>query len=146
MQRRHQISLKSYDRLFPNQDTMPTGGFGNLIALPLQKIPRRSDNSVFVDDHLAPFPDQWRYLAGIPRMEPFAVERLVRSLERNGNVVGVRMSLADNDSGEIPGCFRRRDGCRKNQLPDRFPNPFALYGRTFSSSRKRVCRKPCWIG
>ena len=52
MQRRHQISLKSYDRLFPNQDTMPTGGFGNLIALPLQKIPRRADNSVFVDDHL----------------------------------------------------------------------------------------------
>ena len=102
MQRRHQISLKSYDRLFPNQDTMPTGGFGNLIALPLQKIPRRSDNSVFVDDHLVPFPDQWRYLAGIPRMEPFALERLVRGLERNGNVVGVRMSLADNDSGEDP--------------------------------------------
>jgi superfamily II DNA or RNA helicase len=102
MQRRHQISLKSYDRLFPNQDTMPTGGFGNLIALPLQKIPRRSDNSVFVDDHLAPFPDQWTYLAGIARMEPFALERLVRSLERNGNVVGVRMSLADNDSGEDP--------------------------------------------
>lgn len=102
MQRRHQISLKSYDRLFPNQDTMPTGGFGNLIALPLQKIPRRSDNSVFVDDHLVPFPDQWRYLAGIPRIEPFTLERLVRSLERNGNVVGVRMSLADNDSGEDP--------------------------------------------
>jgi len=56
MQRRHQISLKSYDRLFPNQDTMPTGGFGNLIALPLQKIPRRADNSLFVDDHLVPLP------------------------------------------------------------------------------------------
>ena len=102
MERRHQMSLTSYDRLFPNQDTMPSGGFGNLIALPLQKIPRRADNSVFVDDHLAPFPDQWRYLAGIPRMEPLVVERLVRSLERNGNVLGVRMSLADNDSGEDP--------------------------------------------
>ena len=96
------MSLTSYDRLFPNQDTMPTGGFGNLIALPLQKIPRRAKNSVFVDDRLDPFPDQWRYLAGIPRMEPLVVEKLVRSPERNGNVVGVRMSLADNDSGEDP--------------------------------------------
>ena len=96
------MSLTSYDRLFPNQDTMPTGGFGNLIALPLQKIPRRAKNSVFVDERLDPFPDQWRYLAGIPRMEPLVVEKLVRGLERNGNVVGVRMSLADNDSGEDP--------------------------------------------
>src|SRR6202453_1889419 len=85
---RHQLGLDSYDRLFPNQDTMPTGGFGNLIALPLQKIPRRAKNSVFVDDRLDPFPDQWRYLAGIPRMEPLLVERLVQSLERNGNVLG----------------------------------------------------------
>ena len=67
MQRRHQMSLSSYDRLFPNQDTMPSGGFGNLIALPLQKIPRRSDNSVFVDDAFDPFPDQWRYLARHPQ-------------------------------------------------------------------------------
>jgi superfamily II DNA or RNA helicase len=102
MARRHQVRLRSYDRLFPNQDTMPTGGFGNLIALPLQKKPRRDNNSVFVDDQLKPFADQWSYLAGIPRMEPSAVETLVRSLERNGNVVGVRMSLVDDDSDEDP--------------------------------------------
>jgi hypothetical protein len=41
MERRHQVGLDSYDRLFPNQDTMPKGGFGNLIALPLQFAPRR---------------------------------------------------------------------------------------------------------
>jgi len=35
MERRHQLGLDSYDRFFPNQDTMPKGGFGNLIALPL---------------------------------------------------------------------------------------------------------------
>ena len=35
--RTRQLKLESYDRLFPNQDTMPKGGFGNLIALPLQK-------------------------------------------------------------------------------------------------------------
>jgi hypothetical protein len=38
--RTRQLKLTSYDRLFPNQDTMPKGGFGNLIALPLQKVPR----------------------------------------------------------------------------------------------------------
>jgi hypothetical protein len=30
MARRHQLAMNSYDRLFPNQDTLPRGGFGNL--------------------------------------------------------------------------------------------------------------------
>jgi superfamily II DNA or RNA helicase len=102
MERRHQLGLGSYDRLFPNQDTMPQGGFGNLIALPLQKIPRKSGYSVFLDDSLEPIRDQWRYLASIPRMEPLAVERIVRGIEKTGNVVGVRMSLVDEDSLEDP--------------------------------------------
>jgi hypothetical protein len=102
MERRHQLGLRSYDRLFPNQDTMPQGGFGNLIALPLQKIPRKSGYSVFLDDSMEAISDQWRYLASIPRMEPAAVERTVRGAERAGNVVGVRMSLVDEDSLEDP--------------------------------------------
>ncbi|HCC57322.1 MAG TPA: restriction endonuclease subunit R [Solibacterales bacterium] len=102
MERRHQLGLRSYDRLFPNQDTMPQGGFGNLIALPLQKIPRKSGNSVFLDDSLEPIVDQWQYLASIPRMEPLTVENLVRRVERTGNVIGVRMSLADENSVEDP--------------------------------------------
>jgi superfamily II DNA or RNA helicase len=102
MERRHQLGLRSYDRLFPNQDTMPHGGFGNLIALPLQKVPRRSGYSVFLDDSLEPIPDQWRYLAGVPRMEPLTVERIVRGAEKTGNVVGVRMSLVDEDSMDDP--------------------------------------------
>jgi len=54
-----QLQLSSYDRLFPNQDTMPKGGFGNLIALPLQKEARQRGCSVFVDNDLKPYPDQW---------------------------------------------------------------------------------------
>ena len=54
MERRPDIGLDSYDRLFPNQDTMPQGGFGNLIALPLQKGPRKVDNTVFLDSALVP--------------------------------------------------------------------------------------------
>src|SRR5688500_17019853 len=49
MERRHQLGLDSYDRFFPSQDTMPKGGFGNLIALPLQHMPRGYGNSVFLD-------------------------------------------------------------------------------------------------
>ncbi|MGA2259757.1 MAG: hypothetical protein ABSG53_34200, partial [Thermoguttaceae bacterium] len=48
MERRPDIGLDSYDRFFPNQDTLPQGGFGNLIALPLQKLSRELGNSVFL--------------------------------------------------------------------------------------------------
>lgn len=102
MERRHLLGLRSYDRLFPNQDTMPNGGFGNLIALPLQKTPRRAGNSAFMDERLRAFDDQWGYLATIPRMEPRTVETVVRGLERHGNVVGVRMSLIDENTVEDP--------------------------------------------
>lgn len=45
------LDLDSYDRLFPNQDTMPKGGFGNLIALPFQGESSKSGNTVFVDKY-----------------------------------------------------------------------------------------------
>jgi superfamily II DNA or RNA helicase len=64
-ERTRQLSLASYDRLFPNQDTMPKGGFGNLIALPLQRRPRQQGRTAFVDEQLRPLPDQWAFLASI---------------------------------------------------------------------------------
>jgi len=72
--RTRQLKLNSYDRLFPNQDTMPKGGFGNLIALPLQKIPRDNGRSIFVDDALRPYADQWSFLASIRPMAPNDIE------------------------------------------------------------------------
>ena len=72
--RTRQLSLASYDRLFPNQDTMPKGGFGNLIALPLQKAPRENGCSVFVDIELRPYVDQWNFLATVARMVPHDIE------------------------------------------------------------------------
>ena len=62
MERRPDIGLDSYDRFFPNQDTLPQGGFGNLIALPLQKQPRELGNSVFLDEQGLPYSDQWAFL------------------------------------------------------------------------------------
>jgi hypothetical protein len=75
--RTRQLRLTSYDRLFPNQDTMPKGGFGNLIALPLQKGPREQGFSVFVDAELRPYPDQWAFLASI---QPMIARRGVNTL------------------------------------------------------------------
>ncbi len=66
------IGLDSYDRIFPNQDTMPKGGFGNLIALPLQHGPRAEGNSVFVDEAFEPYGDQWAFLSSV-RPIPAAV-------------------------------------------------------------------------
>ncbi len=66
MERNPEIGLGSYDRIFPNQDRLPKGGFGNLIALPLQGVPRRAGNTCFVDDRLVPYQDQWKFLSGIP--------------------------------------------------------------------------------
>ncbi len=65
MNKRHEIKFKSYDRLFPNQDTMPKGGFGNLIALPLQGRARKDGNSLFIDDDFVPFADQWNFLSHV---------------------------------------------------------------------------------
>ena len=62
MNRRPEIGMDSYDRLFPSQDTLPRGGFGNLIALPLQKKPREQNNSVFLDNELNPYSHQWAFM------------------------------------------------------------------------------------
>ena len=99
MANRHKLGMDSYDRLFPSQDTMPRGGFGNLIALPLQHGPRQEGNSVFLNDDLAAFPDeqQWTHLASVKRIDALTVERIASEASRVGSVVGVRMAEAVDD-------------------------------------------------
>ena len=74
------ISFTAYDRMFPNQDTLPAGGFGNLIALPLQGRARRQGNSVFLDDSLTPYPDQWAFLSTVRTLLPGQVDALLQEL------------------------------------------------------------------
>lgn len=100
MERRPEAGLDSYDRFFPNQDTLPHGGFGNLIALPLQKHARERGNSVFLDDSLVPYPDQWAFLSTVLRIGRSRVEAVVRDAERAGKIVGVRFPPADEDVEE----------------------------------------------
>ena len=101
MDRRPSIGLDSYDRLFPNQDTMPKGGFGNLIALPLQRNPRAQGDSVFVDENLQPFADQWRFLSAVRRLRADEVESILSKVPPK-NVIGIRTSTIDPDSVDEP--------------------------------------------
>ncbi|MDY6864043.1 MAG: DEAD/DEAH box helicase family protein [Thermodesulfobacteriota bacterium] len=120
MERRPELGLDSYDRLFPNQDTMPKGGFGNLIALPLQKGPREKDNSIFLGENFAPYPDQWAFLSSIRCMSRNEVETIVDDAVGRGSVVGVRMVTTDEDDDEP--WTAPPSGCRK-ELPITGPLP-----------------------
>ena len=96
--RTRQLSLTSYDRFFPNQDTLPKGGFGNLIALPLQKKPREGGFSVFVDDQLKHFDDQWAYLKSITRMSGQDVDEAVLRIAGPSHPLDVAFVTAEEES------------------------------------------------
>ena len=98
--RTRQLKLESYDRLFPNQDTMPKGGFGNLIALPLQKGPRDHGFSVFVDADLRPYPDQWAFLASIQPMPAHDIEPTL--LRATGGVHPLDLTFIDEEDLATP--------------------------------------------
>lgn len=100
MERRPDLGFDSYDRLFPNQDTLPHGGFGNLIALPLQKGPRAQGHSLFLDDHLEPWPDQWAFLASVRKVSRAGVESIVQDAERRGRVLAVRLPPEEAEGDE----------------------------------------------
>ena len=101
MERRPEIGLDSYDRFFPSQDTLPRGGFGSLIALPLQKKPRENGNSLFLDEGLAPYQDQWAYLSSLRRMNRQEVETVVSEAEKQDEFLGIRIPVTD-ENGDQP--------------------------------------------
>ena len=121
MEQRHQLGLDSYDRFFPSQDTMPKGGFGNLIALPLQHMPRGHGNSVFLDADFSPHPDQWALLSCVRRMAFAEVENVVREAERSGDLIGVRRSVTDDEQTEdpwtLPPSRKKKDEAITGPLP-----------------------------
>lgn len=83
MDARADMDLGSYDRFFPNQDFLPNGGFGNLIAAPLQKKCRALGNTEFLDassQELKPWPDQWAFLSGVQRLTPAQLEALLEAV------------------------------------------------------------------
>ncbi len=77
MDRNKNVNFTCYDRILPNQDTLPSGGFGNLIALPLQGQARKNGNSLFVDESFTPFADQWAFLSGVQKIDVDTVDALI---------------------------------------------------------------------
>ncbi len=122
MERRPEIGLDSYDRLFPNQNTVPEGGFGNLIALPLQKKPRTQGKSVFVDETLQPYADQWAFLSSLNRMSHAEVESLAGAAGKKGRILGIKLAVPGDDDDEpwnAPPSRRRRKTDIKGPIPAR---------------------------
>lgn len=120
MERRPDLGFDSYDRLFPSQDTLPQGGFGNLIALPLQKASRDKGNSVFLDERLVPWTDQWAFLAGLHRINRLQAERIVQDAERRGRILGVRLPPQEDGDDEpwtAPPSRRSREPALTGELP-----------------------------
>ncbi len=102
MEHRPEIGLGSYDRFFPNQDTLPKGGFGNLIALPLQKRARQRGNTVFLDEQFNPHADQWAFLTSLRKLSRARVEALARDAEGRGRIIAVRLAVAEDDEDDSP--------------------------------------------
>ena len=107
MAHRHELSFSSYDRLFPSQDSIPKGGFGNLIALPFQGQAQKDGNSLFVDDSFVPCPDQWAFLSSLPKITPEQLKECLQKLCRNGDMG----ELADATEKQVP--WRRKQSRQK---------------------------------
>src|SRR5882757_8236102 len=97
MERVPDIGFGSYDRFFPSQDSMPAGGFGNLIAVPLQGLARSSGNSVFIDESCSPYLDQWAFLSAVDPIARAKVDHLIEEASVSGKILGVRIPLVDED-------------------------------------------------
>ncbi len=116
MNKRHEITFKSYDRFFPNQDTMPKGGFGNLIALPLQKTARKESNSIFIDEQFQPIDDQWAFLASVRRLSDLNLEELISKL-CPGSELGILKT--DDEEATKPWENKIKTEVRKNDFPNK---------------------------
>ena len=115
---RHEIQFSSYDRMFPNQDFMPKGGFGNLIALPLQGGARKNGNSEFIDDDFQSYPDQWEYLASVKKMPLEKIEKLLAEF-CEGSGLGELGSLDNNeDDNSKPWERKKKEPLNKKDFPD----------------------------
>ncbi|WP_420838169.1 TOTE conflict system archaeo-eukaryotic primase domain-containing protein [Bifidobacterium santillanense] len=102
------IKFRSYDRMFPNQDVLPEGGFGNLIALPLQRMARDNGNSVFVGERFLPYQDQWAYLSSIKRITPEQVHAIAALAKTANDPLG-EPDVSDDFPSRPSGTSEKND-------------------------------------
>jgi len=114
MMLRGTMDLRSYDRLFPNQDVLPDGGFGNLIAAPLQRKRRHHGLTVFLDlGTLEPYEDQWDFLSTLDRLGPGDAARIARRAKQTAvgvDVTTVSRSAATRIQPLLPALVRAELG------------------------------------
>jgi superfamily II DNA or RNA helicase len=123
---RHQLSLDSYDRFFPSQDYLPKGGFGNLIALPLQKTPREFGNSCFLNEKLSVIPDQWGYLAQVKRPNYREIQSLLERFLPKMPVVASRSDAFDDISWATDQALMDSEIGRKDETEPRIQGNFEI--------------------
>jgi hypothetical protein len=102
LDRRPEMGLDSFDRFFPHQDTLPKGGFGNLIALPLQKAAREKNHSVFLDDNMIPHSDQWQFLGSIRRVDENIMNTLIQTAAQKNELLPVVYEPVETEDDSKP--------------------------------------------
>nr|WP_304219705.1 hypothetical protein [Fredinandcohnia onubensis] len=122
-EKRFEVGMDSYDRMFPNQDTLPKGGFGNLIALPLQKQAKMKGNSVFVDDSFQEIADQWKYISSIKKISEKNILQIVTKFSKEEGYIKVNEKV-DNSNLPTEVTIELNHGIQipKTLLPSRVVN------------------------
>ncbi|MGH9290149.1 MAG: TOTE conflict system archaeo-eukaryotic primase domain-containing protein [Acidimicrobiales bacterium] len=146
---RAEIDLGSYDRLFPSQDFIPRGSFGNLIALPLQRNCRTRGTTVFLDPtSLGPFEDQWAFLAHLKRLSRESVDALAKAfgdLATGPDALTYRRPAGDQATAKPPAQIRAVAGAKLLSIGSgsrpRYSRRSSTWRRctTPSSTRRRSC-------
>lgn len=113
------ITFEAFDRMLPAQDTIPDGGFGNLIALPFQGKAQRGGNSVFVDEQFEPFPDQWLYLSQVQLIPRSTVQNLIETTGDNPH--GLSTATVANKAKRYVQKPRKRLPLTSQDFPSSLP-------------------------
>jgi superfamily II DNA or RNA helicase len=142
MESRHEIGLDSYDRLFPSQDTLPKGGFGNLIALPLQKPAREQGNSVFLDELFHPYVDQWKFLESVQKVPTDRLARMIQEIAPSGNTIGVHLSVPEEGKGEAPWLWSPSHKRKDEPIADPLPSTVRVVVGNLVYIEKKDLRSP----
>lgn len=119
---RHELSFASYDRLFPSQDTLPKGGFGNLIALPFQGQAQKDGNTLFVDEQFEPYPDQWAFLSTLPKITSEQVAECLSGL------------CVDGDMGQLADTSEQKPWPRRRERKRLAQTDFPVQARLMISN------------
>lgn len=110
MNLRGTMDLRSYDRLFPSQDVLPDGGYGNQIAAPLTGKRRKDGLTVFMDlATLEPYEDQWEFLSTVDRLSPSAARKIAQRADRTAvgdQVTRLNRTNASKISPRLPPVVR----------------------------------------